>query len=140
MDGLNKSPVGVVEGTMQEWLKRLSSKQAKEISNRIAQIETTLDIKDEETLRRIVPQLSDQPSVFMSKLQNLGDNAMVELNWRRTIYGLPALDQASVINYSNRVNLYKNWGSEIATATVNRNSWVNVRNAITALNEQFGLR
>ena len=140
MDGLNKSPVGVVEGTMQEWLKRLSSKQAKEISNRIAQIETTLDIKDEETLRRIVPQLSDQPSVFMSKLQNLGDNAMVELNGRRTIYGLPALDQDSVINYSNRVNLYKNWGSEIATATVNRNSWVNVRNAITALNEQFGLR
>jgi transcriptional regulator of NAD metabolism len=65
---------------MQEWLKKLSSKQAKEISNRIAQIETSLDIKDEETLRRIVPQLSDQPSVFMSKLQNLGDNAMVELN------------------------------------------------------------
>lgn len=65
---------------MQEWLKKLSSSQAKEISNRIAQIETSLDIKDEETLRRIVPQLSDQPSVFMSKLQNLGDNAMVELN------------------------------------------------------------
>lgn len=31
----------------------------------------------------------------------------------------------------------RSWGS---TATVNRNSWVNVRNAITALNEQFGLR
>lgn len=108
MSWLKDSPVWVVEWTMQEWLGRLSSKDSKEITNRIALIESSLDIKDKDTLARIVPQLSDQPSVFMSKLTNLWNNAMMELNWWRTIYWLPELTQDAVLNPSNRVNLYKN--------------------------------
>ena len=141
MNWLKRSPVGIAEWTMQEWLNRLSSKEAKEISNRIALIESSLDIKDEATLKRIVPQLSDQPSVFMSKLQNLWNNAMLELNGWRSIYWLPELTQDSVLNYSNRVDLYKNWGAAQAAVVNNvQEQSLGIENAIAALNQQFWLK
>lgn len=141
MNWLKRSPVGIAEWTMQEWLNRLSSKEAKEISNRIALIESSLDIKDEATLKRIVPQLSDQPSVFMSKLQNLWNNAMLELNGWRSIYWLPELTQDSVLNYSNRVDLYKNWGASQAAVVNNvQEQSLGIENAIAALNQQFWLK
>ena len=143
MNGLKKSPVWVVEWTMQDWLWKLSSKDAKEIQNRIALIESSLDIKDKDTLQKIVPQLSDQPSVFASKLQNLWDNAMVELNGWRTIYGLPALTQDSVLNHSNRVDLYKNWtvqGQTTNTQSNNQTLQMNMQWAIRSLNARFWLK
>ena len=143
MNGLKKSPVWVVEWTMQDWLWKLSSKDAKEIQNRIALIESSLDIKDKDTLQKIVPQLSDQPSVFASKLQNLWDNAMVELNGWRTIYGLPALTQDSVLNHSNRVDLYKNWtvqGQTTSTQDNNQTLQMNMQWAIRSLNARFWLK
>jgi len=65
---------------MQQWLNSYASKDAKKIANLTALIESSLDIKDKETLQRIVPQLTDQPSVFMSKLENLNNSLMSELN------------------------------------------------------------
>jgi hypothetical protein len=65
---------------MQQWLNSYASKDAKKIANLTALIESSLDIKDKETLQRIVPQLTDQPSVFMSKLENLNSSLMSELN------------------------------------------------------------
>ena len=143
MNGLKKSPVWVVEWTMQDWLWKLSSKDAKEIQNRIALIESSLDIKDKDTLQKIVPQLSDQPSVFASKLQNLWDNAMIELNGWRTIYGLPALTQDSVLNHSNRVDLYKNWAVQrqsTSTQSNNQTLQMNIQWAIRSLNAKFWLK
>ena len=116
---LKDSPVGVVEWNMQEWLWKLSSSKSKEILNRIAAIESTLDIKDADTRARIVPQLSDQPSVFMSKLNNLNENLLSELNSWREIYGLPNLTTDALQNYSNRVSLYRNPQNNTTNTTQN---------------------
>lgn len=116
---LKDSPVGVVEWNMQEWLWKLSSSKSKEILNRIAAIESTLDIKDADTRARIVPQLSDQPSVFMSKLNNLNENLLSELNSWREIYGLPNLTTDALQNYSNRVSLYRNLQNNTTNTTQN---------------------
>ena len=102
-----------------------------------------MDIKDKDTLQKIVPQLSDQPSVFASKLQNLWDNAMIELNGWRTIYGLPALTQDSVLNHSNRVDLYKNWAVQrqsTSTQSNNQTLQMNIQWAIRSLNAKFWLK
>jgi hypothetical protein len=58
-----------------------------------------------------VPQLTDQPSVFMSKLENLNSSLMSELNWWRNIYGLPSLTNDALSNPTKRVDLYRNWQS-----------------------------
>ena len=111
VNGLKSSPVGVVEWNMQQWLNSYASKDAKKIANLTALIESSLDIKDKETLQRIVPQLTDQPSVFMSKLENLNNSLMSELNWWRNIYGLPSLTNDALSNPTKRVDLYRNWQS-----------------------------
>jgi len=113
VNGLESSPVGVVEWNMQQWLNSYASKDAKKIANLTALIESSLDIKDKETLQRIVPQLTDQPSVFMSKLENLNNSLMSELNWWRNIYGLPSLTNDALSNPTKRVDLYRNWQSTV---------------------------
>ncbi len=105
---LKSDPSWVVKWTMQEWLGRLSSSQTKEISNKIALLTQALDLKDKDLEGRIMPQLSDQPSVFTSKLNTLNNALMSQLNWWREIYWLPALDSNSLNNYSSRVSLYRN--------------------------------
>jgi hypothetical protein len=86
MSSLKNSPVGVVDGTMASWLGKYASKNAKTIQNKISWVEQALDIKDKETAQRILPQLTDTPATFMTKLENLSNNAMLELNGWRTIY------------------------------------------------------
>lgn len=117
MEWLSKKPNWVVKGTMQEWLWKLSSSDSKKLANYIAQLETSLDIKDKDLASKIIPQLSDQPSVFASKLENLNSRLMQELNWWRDIYWLPALTTDALNNYSNRVSLYTNWSSSTSDYT-----------------------
>ena len=109
--GLKDSPVWVLTWTMQDWLWKYASKDAKNIQSKISLLENSLDIKDKETAQRILPQLTDTPDVFMAKLQNLGNNMMIELNWWRTIYWLPELTTDALTNYSKRVDLYKWWNA-----------------------------
>ena len=108
ISSLKDSPVWVVEWTMESWLGKYASKNAKNIQSKISLLEQSLDIKDKETAQRILPQLTDTPATFMTKLENLSNNAMLELNGWRTIYGLPSLTVDALNNYSNRVDLYKN--------------------------------
>lgn len=108
ISSLKDSPVWVVEWTMESWLGKYASKNAKNIQSKISLLEQSLDIKDKETAQRILPQLTDTPATFMTKLENLSNNAMLELNGWRNIYGLPSLTTDALNNYSNRVDLYKN--------------------------------
>lgn len=108
ISGLKKSPVWVVEWTMETWLWKYASKDAKNIQSKISLLEQWLDIKDKEAAQRILPQLTDTPATFMTKLENLWNNAMVELNWWRTIYWLPELTLSALNDYAQRVNLYRN--------------------------------
>jgi uncharacterized protein YidB (DUF937 family) len=82
----------------------------------------------------------------MTKLENLSSNMMSELNWWRTIYWLPALSTDALTNYSNRVDLYRNWG-----ATNTNNSWIiqgnqqkvtqaDTKRAIDNLKKKYGLK
>jgi hypothetical protein len=107
LSSLKDSPVWVVAWTMESWLKKYASKNAKNIQSKISLLEQWLDIKDKETAQRILPQLTDTPATFMTKLENLENNAMLELNGWRNIYGLPSLTTAALNNYANRVNLYR---------------------------------
>lgn len=106
---LSKSPTWVVSWTIESRLGKYASKEAKNIQSKLSLLQNSLDIKDADTAKRIIPQLTDTPDVFMSKLENLWNNAMTELNNRRTIYGLPALTVDALSNYWNRVALYRNW-------------------------------
>lgn len=121
LDWLKKKPTWVVQWTMQEWLGKLSSSDAKKLGNYIAQLETSLDIKDKDLANRIIPQLSDQPAVFATKLENLNSNLMQELNWWRDIYWLPTLTEDAVNNFANRIDLYQGntsvWWQNIVTPT-----------------------
>jgi hypothetical protein len=65
---------------MESWLGRYASKDAKNIQSKISLLENALDIKDKETAQRILPQLTDNPATFMTKLENLSSNMMSELN------------------------------------------------------------
>ena len=146
INSLSKSPVWVVSWTMESWLGRYASKDAKNIQSKISLLENALDIKDKETAQRILPQLTDNPATFMTKLENLSSNMMSELNWWRTIYWLPALSTDALTNYSNRVDLYRNWG-----ATNTNNSWIiqgnqqkvtqaDTKRAIDNLKKKYGLK
>ena len=139
MNSLGKSPTWVVKWTMQEWLGKLSSKDSKELANYIAQLQNSLNIKDKDLANRLIPQLSDQPSVFATKLANLNSNLMQELNWWREIYWLPALDETSVGNYANRISLYENntnWWVQIVN---NVNNW-SIESSISNLQSKYWIK
>ena len=139
MSTLKKSPIWVVEWTMQDWLWNLSSENAKKLTNYINQVGLALDDKD--LADRLLPKLSDQPGVFASKLDNLNNSLMQELNWWRDIYWLPALTTDALNNYSERVALYR-WNNTAYQSIVTpQNTWgKSIDSSINNLVSTFWIR
>lgn len=114
---LNKAgaPYGIVKGTMQKWLGKLKGKDASIIQNQITKLVAQMrkDLSGSAVteyegrfLAPLIPDLNDRPDVFMEKLEQLGIEPLQELNAIRQTYGLANLDNNSLLNDANRVNLY----------------------------------
>jgi hypothetical protein len=76
----------------------------------------------------------------MTKLENLSNNAMLELNGWRTIYWLPQLTTDALNNYSNRVDLYRNWGPTTTSNTQSNISYNSVSTSLEALIKKYQLK
>lgn len=110
-----KSPVGVVKGSMENWLGKLRGKEASKIKadiiRQVAQMRkefsgSAVTPSEERFLAPIIPDLNDKPDVFMYKLQALGSEPIRQLNNIRQQYGLVQLDGESLKNKNLRVEDY----------------------------------
>jgi len=109
------SPVGVVSGTMEEWLGRLKGKEATELRSKIiSQVAemrnrlsgTAVTESEERFLEPLIPKISDRPDNFVAKLNQLKDMPLVQLNGIRETYGLPQISESQLLNKSLRTGLY----------------------------------
>jgi hypothetical protein len=73
-------------------------------------------------LAPLIPDLNDTPANFMIKLNNLKNAPLQQYNNIRTTYWLPALDEDSLLNFKNRVNLYR-WGWITEDAQPDTQTW-----------------
>lgn len=140
---LDEDPRWAISWTMQEWMWSLKSNESKELLQRITALARSLDINDKDTQERLLPQLTDNPIVFMNKLDELDSNLMNELNWWRNMYWLPSLDTDSLNNYWNRVTLYRNnawWVSVISNTTSSSSSWLWFEESVANLKEKYWVK
>jgi hypothetical protein len=132
IDGLDKSPIGVTTGTMEEWLGRLKGKEAQAIKTKITQSVaemrnrlsgTAVTESEERFLNPLIPEIYDTPANFMLKLQNLQTNPLLELNSTRATMGMPELSAAELFDKKKRAKLYGGSGSnQVAPAQSNSGS------------------
>lgn len=110
-----KSPIGVVKGSMENWLGKLRGKEASKIKadivRQVAEMRkqfsgSAVTPSEERFLAPIVPDLSDKPDVFMAKLQALGSEPIRQLNNIRAQYGLVEVDGQSLKDKKLRVEDY----------------------------------
>jgi surface antigen len=115
---LKNSPIWVAQWTMQKWLGKLKGKEAQTIQTQITQavaqmrnqlLWSAVTPSEQAFLAPLIPDLNDTPANFMIKLNNLKNAPLQQYNNIRTTYWLPALDEDSLLNFKNRVNLYR-WG------------------------------
>ena len=112
--------IWIFEWTFQKYLKKLKSSDASKLQTAIAYLTDEQVLKQawsnmtEAELQRIktrVPQIDERASTFMNKVEQLKQNALTNLNaWRQT-YGLPALDEQTLLNSNSRASLY--WWSYV---------------------------
>jgi len=111
-----ENPIGVVKGTMQEWMGRLRSAEAQKIKSQVvSQVAemrnrlsgTAVTESEERFLEPLIPKISDTPANFMIKLNQLAENPLVELNNLRETIGLPQLDENSLTDNNLRLDLYR---------------------------------
>lgn len=112
----SNSPVGVVKGTMEQWLGRLKGKDAQaiatEVTTLVAEMRNRLSgtavTKSEESfLADIIPKLGDSPENFMIKLNNLKTQPLTQLNSVRSTFELPALTEQTLLDRSLRIPMYQ---------------------------------
>lgn len=110
------NPVGVVKGTMEQWLGKLKSKEATNIVGQVVTLVAELRNKisgsavtpsEAAFLEPLIPNLSDSPANFIVKLNNLATMPANKLNALRQSFGLPKLTPQTLSSMDARVNLYK---------------------------------
>lgn len=126
INGLEKSPIGVTSGTMENWLGRLRGKDASKIKadivRQVAQMRkefsgSAVTPSEEKFLAPIIPDLADKPDVFMYKLQALGSEPLRQLNNIRQQYGMIPLDEESLADKNIRVEDYYSIGGDMQQNT-----------------------
>lgn len=114
-EDLEDLPIGVTTGTMQDWLGRFRGEDATAIKTRVTEITakmrndllgSAVTTSESAFLDPIIPNIYDNPSAFLDKLNRLSSTPLNRLNALRSTYGLPALDQKSLLNSEARTNLY----------------------------------
>jgi len=117
-----EEPIGVVSGTMQNWIRRFKGKKAAEIrasfTTLVAEMRNRLSgtaVTESEArfLEPLIPDLSDRPDVFMTKLAQLESDPLMRMNNIRDTYLLPRLDKESLLNKDLRVGLYSQSGDPL---------------------------
>jgi len=115
IENSQKSPVGVVSGTMAKWLGKLRGKEASKIladvtiaTNQLRSKLAGSAVTDTELryLDNFIPTINDKPDVFMYKLQKLKLDPLLQLNNIRQQYGIVGLDEESLMNKNLRVEDY----------------------------------
>lgn len=126
INGLDKSPIGVTKGTMENWLGKLRGKEASKIKadivRQVAQMRkefsgSAVTPSEEKFLAPIIPDLSDKPDVFMYKLQALGSEPLRQLNNIRQQYGMIQVDMESLMDKNIRVQDYYSIGGSMPQNT-----------------------
>lgn len=112
---LKESPVGVVSGTMENWLGKLKGEEAATIKAQIVALVakmrnefagSAVTPSEEKFLEPIIPSLNDSPANFAAKIEALKNNPLIELNNYRGTFGLSTLDEISLYNRNARVSSY----------------------------------
>lgn len=120
-------PIGVVTGTMQNWLGRLRGENAAtiraSITSLVAEMRNRLSgtaVTDSEAafLEPLIPDLSDSPNNFMRKLGELQTDPLMRVNEVRSTYNLPKLDTLHLKDKSARIGLYQESNDPLAVTTV----------------------
>jgi len=115
IDELKSSPIGVVSGTMEKFLRKLKGKDAAKIETQITQqiakmrnelSGSAVTPEEEKFLRPLVPDLNDQPDIFMQKLENLKNAPLVRYNNNRDSVGMPQLNEEQLLSKGLRASLY----------------------------------
>ena len=110
-----EAPIGVVSGTMENWLGRFRGEDATRIrsavTNMVAEMRNRLSgtaVTDSEAafLEPLIPDLSDNPKNFMIKLSQLESDPLLRLNTIRTSFNLPVLNDKTLTDNNARVGLY----------------------------------
>ena len=121
----DSSPVGVVKGTMQDWLGRLRGKEAAEVRAKMTSLVaemrnrlsgTAVTESEQAFLEPLIPKLGDSPDNFMKKIAELENDPLMRLNSVRQQYELPKLDKATLRDRKLRTPLYS-IGEEVKTIT-----------------------
>lgn len=112
---LDKSPIGVVEGSMQDWLGRFKGKEATKIKADIVAIVSdwrkqyagvNVTATELEFVNAIAPALYDNPDNFMIKLDSLSNQILTKNNSTRSVVGLPEISKEQLLDKNLRVKLY----------------------------------
>ena len=110
-----EAPIGVVSGTMENWLGRFRGEDATRIrsavTSMVAEMRNRLSgtaVTESEAafLEPLIPDLSDSPKNFMTKLAQLETDPLLRLNTIRTTFNLPVLNDNTLLNNQARVGLY----------------------------------
>ena len=116
-DGLSSA----VEGTVDEWLGRFRKSEQTKLKTRVTEMTTRLrhellgsavTATEEAFIEALIPKLSDQPAVFMDKVNRLSEAPLEKLNQFRLVNGLPRLNRQQLVDMSERVKLYESLGQE----------------------------
>ncbi len=115
VNGLGSSPVGVVKGSIQDWLGRFKKGEAASIKAKVVALISdwrkqyagvNVTQTELEFVNSIAPQLYDSPDNFMRKLNALTGQVMIRYNSSRDIVGLPVLSEQAVIHRNEKANFY----------------------------------
>jgi len=123
--------IWVFQWSMQKYLKKLKSSDASKLNTAIAyltdeqrlkQVWSNVSEHELEMVKNWIPQIDDRTDTFMNKINQMKENAIANLNAWRTTYWLPALDENTLLNSSDRSWLY-NWTYTPVWSTVFTSSW-----------------
>lgn len=128
IEALDESPIGVVEGSFTKWIKRkFRGEEEQEIMSKVTDIVAKMRNEllgsavtetEQKFLEPLIPDLNDTPDNFMKKVETLKSRGLIELNNYRNTFGLPKLDEVSLLNPDLKKELYT---GEFSPVRVNQN-------------------
>jgi hypothetical protein len=147
-DEFEELPIGVIEGTFENWLGRFREEESSQIKTRITELVAKMrnDLlgsavteTEEKFIEPMIPKLSDRPDVFMDKLTRLSTTPLLKLNQTRDIYGLPTLSTSQLLDVNQRVPLYQSFTDTRNADSLSSTSNSDLQDAIDrALGETVG--
>lgn len=115
LEATGKEPIGNFKGSFEKWLGRFRSGDAAKIAAQITQMVAPMRSKllgsaitkqEETTLEPIIPSLGDTTENILTKISSLKAAPLLKLNSIRTQYGMPEVNEGSVIRPGEKVSLY----------------------------------